>query len=322
MPMEAFALQGLSKMFRRGRGETWAIKDLTFDVPSGQIVGLLGPNGAGKSTTIKCILGLLLPTSGRVRLLGRETGHDPRRAAAGISAMLEGSRNIYWRLTVRENLEYFAALHGRDIRRDRPYHLELLSRLDLEDRQNQPVSQLSQGMKQKAALACCLARRTPIVFLDEPTLGLDVETSQEMKKILPDLLEGEGTTAVVCSHDLRVIEEACERVIILCDGHVIADDTLQGLLSVFRTRSYRLVTLLSPPAELLAELRASFLGVRVTPGEAETLLEVDLPAAQAIFHLMDILRRHEVVPETISRQEPDLERVYLSLVRQEGVASA
>jgi ABC-2 type transport system ATP-binding protein len=156
------------------------VKNVSFSVGEGEMVGLLGPNGAGKTTTIKCILGLVKPDSGRIEVEGVDARLEPRKSAAKLAAVLEGARNTYWRLTVWENIVYFAGIHGIPVSRGGEYFKYLLSVLKLEDQEDVEVRKLSSGYKQKTAVACALAKRTPIVFLDEPTLGLDVEASYDL----------------------------------------------------------------------------------------------------------------------------------------------
>jgi len=148
-------------------------------VQKSEVVGLLGPNGAGKTTTIKCLAGLIKPTSGEIYLDGIDALRDQKRALGRVAAVLEGNRNIYWRLTPRENLEFFGGLQGLPLRRVRSYidEHELLELFDLKGKVNTPARKLSRGMQQKLAVACALVKQTEVLLLDEPTLGLDVETS-------------------------------------------------------------------------------------------------------------------------------------------------
>ncbi len=196
-------------------------------------------NGAGKTTTIKCILGLMTPTAGSVRVMG----YDPRtrwsEVLRRVSAVLEGSRNVYWRLSARENLEFFTGLHGLSVSRQRPYMRGLLDRFGLSDRADVPVQELSGGLRQKVAVACALALRTPVVFLDEPTLGLDVETSYDLRRLLKELAAEERRTIILSSHDMDVVQDVCRQVIVIRQGRIVAHDTVENLLSLFRTRAYR-----------------------------------------------------------------------------------
>jgi len=153
----AVYVEGLSKTFTRGGNAVTAVDDVSFAVHPGEVVGLLGPNGAGKTTTIKSVLGLVLPDSGEVRIRGIDVAEEPRRAYRHVDAMLEGARNDYWRLTVKENLRYFAAIRGQDPDALADRHEDLLDHLDIADEADTAVRDLSRGMKQKVSLAIASA---------------------------------------------------------------------------------------------------------------------------------------------------------------------
>lgn len=294
-----------------------AVRDVSFSVPRGTVLGLLGPNGAGKSTTIKCILGLVSADEGDMEVYGFDVQRDPRGAMKLMGAVLEGSRNVYWRLTPRENMNFFASIQGHDPRLDRDYHDHLIERLDLADRVDRPVLELSQGMKQKVAIACALARRTPLIFLDEPTLGLDVQTSHEMRSLLRGLVEEEDRTVIVSSHDMKVVQEVCARVIIIKDGSVVVDDLTQNLLSLFRTRAYRIEMPAALPSPVLDQLQARFVRVQVNPSPEYWELEIEVARPADLYDLMDVLRDAGVIIEGIYQDQPDLERAFLSIVNGE-----
>jgi len=181
----ALAIEGVSKRFGDGDDSVLAVDNVSLTVERGSIVGLLGPNGAGKTTLIKCALGIVLPDAGSVRVFGTDIGDDHRAAYANVDAMLEGARNDYWRLTVRENLRYFTTIAGVDPDSVRARHDRLL------DRPARPGGEGGHtrrgalaGMKQKVSLASVLAGGAELVFLDEPTLGLDVESSRTLRREL------------------------------------------------------------------------------------------------------------------------------------------
>ncbi|WP_410765209.1 ABC transporter ATP-binding protein [Haloferax sp. DFSO60] len=224
-------------------GDVVAVDDVSFSVAPGTIVGVLGPNGAGKTTMLKAILGLLVPTAGEVHVCGIDVHDHPAQAYRSVGATLEGARNVYWRLTVRENLAFFAGLAG-DSARDlavRERHDDLLSQLGLLDRADDVVNELSRGMKQKVALACALARDIDVAFLDEPTLGLDVESSLDLRRELRRLADERGLTVMLTSHDMSVIEDLCDRVIVVNHGQIVADDAVTGLVELFRTSAVRII---------------------------------------------------------------------------------
>lgn len=306
---------GLTKVFP-GRRPVTAIKDITFKVEAGEVVGLLGPNGAGKTTTIKCVLGLVSPTAGRVSINGFDQHTHYRHLLRQVAAVLEGSRNVYWRLSVMENVLLFAGLHGLSQRQARPYAEHLLESFRLVEKKDVEVRNLSSGMKQKTAVACALVKRTPLVFLDEPTVGLDVETSYDLRRILSELAAGEGRTFVISSHDMHVIQDVCRRVVIISGGRVIADDSVEGLLSLFRTRSYHFALAGDVDGGLKRGLAEAFPQAALTRHGGQTLVTARLSHGGQLYDLIDVIRLSGAVIESVTQVEPDLERAYLELVRQ------
>lgn len=320
----ALQVQSMTKVFRdRGGATVRAVDGVSFEVKRGEVLGLLGPNGAGKTTSIKCILGLMRPDSGQITLLGQDVQAAYPRILQKMSAVLEGSRNLYWRMSVWENVSFFAALHGVRSSEDQKYFGHLLKLFGLEEKRHTEVRKLSQGMKQKASVVCALARRTPLVFLDEPTLGLDVETSLELRSVLKQLAREEERTFVVSSHDMDVIQDVCGRVAIMSSGRIVVDDKVSHLMSLFRTRAYRIGLRGSAPQALEEQLAQEFAGVEVAygDGDADSEVRVSLSEDGDIYRLMDILRSADAVIDEITHEEVDLEKVYLEIVREERARS-
>jgi ABC-2 type transport system ATP-binding protein len=307
----AIAVEGLVKRFGSGPDAVTAVDDVSLEIEAGSVVGLLGPNGAGKTTTIKSILGMVLPDAGGVRIRGHDVYEDPRAAYAHVDAMLEGARNDYWRLTVRENLRYFSTISGVDPDSISDRHDRLLEKLDLAERADEPVRSLSRGMKQKVSLASVLASEAEVVFLDEPTLGLDVESSLTLRRELRRIVEERNMTAVVSSHDMDVIEDICDRVVIMSEGRVIADDTVGDLLRGFETRGYR-VTSSDFDEQLLAEIRSRFEVADVERFEERIRVEV-ASDSDGFYALAAYLRSHGVTLEAVNTVEPDLEDAFVEL---------
>ncbi|MBC7220051.1 ABC transporter ATP-binding protein [Candidatus Bipolaricaulota bacterium] len=309
----ALIVEELVKDYRTRKGPVRALAGVSFRVEEGEIVGLLGANGAGKTTAIKILCGLLRPTSGRATVLGLSPSRP--EVARRVAALLEGSRNVYWRLSVEENLRFFAGLQGVPPREARRRSADLVARFGLGDKRRTTANLLSQGMKQKLALACALVKGTPLLLLDEPTLGLDVETSHELRGMIRELAVSEGKTVLLSSHDMGVVEDTCRRVVILSRGRVVADDLVPNLLALFQTRAYRVSLRDGLPAEARARLATRLPTLRLL--EAERALEVELSPDQDVYALMDALREAGVAVEGVSRAEPDLEDVFLRIVRGE-----
>ncbi len=313
----AIAVEGLTKRFASGEDAVTAVDDVSLRIEPGSVVGLLGPNGAGKTTTIKSILGMVVPDTGTVHVQGIDVAERPRAAYAHVDAMLEGARNDYWRLTVRENLRYFATISGvaPDSVADR--HDRLLEQFGLAEKADEPVRNLSRGMKQKVSLASVLASDAGVVFLDEPTLGLDVESSLTLRRELRRIVEERGLTAVISSHDMDVIEAVCDRVIIMNDGHVVADDTVANLRQGFETSAFRLT---SPDLDTgtLATVRDRFDVTDATTRDGTTTVEVAADS-DGFYELAALLRDRDVALASVETVEPDLEDVFVELTGDGGV---
>ncbi len=307
----AVSVTGLSKRFGEGDAAVTAVNDVSVDIETGSIVGLLGPNGAGKTTLIKSILGMVIPDAGTVRIRGVDLYERPREAYGFVDAMLEGARNDYWRLTVRENLRYFATIGGVDPNSVRERHDRLLAKLDLEAKADVPVRELSRGMKQKVSLASALAGGASVVFLDEPTLGLDVESSRTLQRELRRLAEEEALTVVLSSHDMDVVETVCDRVLIMSGGEIIADDTVEALLSDTDRHRVR-ITSSDLDAAVVSALRRRFDAMSVDLDDPSPRIEV-VTDSDGLYDLMDLLRRNDVALERVRTVEPDLEDVFVDL---------
>ncbi len=312
----ALEIEGVSKRFGRGEGSVLAVDDVSLTVERGSIVGLLGPNGAGKTTLIECALGIVLPDAGTVRIFGTDVGDGRRTAYADVDAMLEGARNDYWRLTVRENLRYFATIHGTDPDSVAGRHDRLLERLDLVGKADTPVRDLSRGMKQKVSLASVLAGGASLVFLDEPTLGLDVESSRTLRRELRRLAREEELTIVLSSHDMAVIEDVCSRVVMMAGGRIVADDAVSTLRSG-GDRGVVRITSADLTGAVVATLGDRF-DVRSVERGSGTTIEV-AAAGDALYDLMDALRAADVTVEAIETVRPDLEEVFVEVT---GVGAA
>jgi len=318
----AVTVEDLRKEYGTGEDAVTAVDDVSFRVESGTAVGLLGPNGAGKTTTIKSLLALVVPTDGAVRVGGVDVHDEPGTAYRKMGAMLEGARNVYWRLTVRENLRFFSALSGKEPNERAKRHDDLLEQFSLSDKADTPVRELSRGQKQKVSLACTMARDADIVFLDEPTLGLDVESSLELRRELRALVEDDGTTVLVSSHDMDTIEEVCDRVVIMNEGRVVADDSVDNLLSVFETQTYEVVVEGSLDDAVSDRIRSRFdveaFDQRANATEFRTHVTGDG------FHVLtEMLRDAELSIKSFNTVEPDLEEVFLHLTDEvEGADSS
>jgi ABC-2 type transport system ATP-binding protein len=309
----AVSVLNITKTYTGKKDQVTAVDNVSFDIESGQIVGLLGPNGAGKTTIVKTILGLITPTSGTVSIHGVPVHEGRSRVYHYVSAVLEGARNVYWQLSVRENLAFFAGLHGIDPRNRADRHEAIIDTLGLTEKADEPGKNLSRGIKQKVALGSTLARETPVLFFDEPMLGLDVETTRDLQTELQRLAREEGKTIVLTSHDMDIVEAVCDRVIVLSDGGVVADNSVENLLNVFQSQSYRVQLTGNPPAHLREQLDTRFhlLDWRTDTDSVE--FEIALAGSEEFYECVDVLQTANATVRSFTEIDPDLEDVFLDL---------
>lgn len=261
--MSLLEVQHLHKAYRAQGKITHAVQDVSLQIESHQVLAFLGPNGAGKTTTIKMIAGLVLPDKGTVTI----AGHDPHRhlqALRSVGAVLEGSRNLYWRLTPAENLEYFGVLRGLSRKVARQRSRVLLERFELSHKSTTRVQRLSRGMQQKVAIAVALIHEPPLLLLDEPTLGLDVEATQTVKRLVREIAS-EGCAILLTTHQLDIAEELSDRVAIINNGEIVTEQPTEALIQQFSSAVYRveLVELPIDRSEKLTHLGAIVEGTTV-----------------------------------------------------------
>jgi ABC-2 type transport system ATP-binding protein len=238
--------RGLHKTFRDfwGRPKVHAVRDLSLDIRQGEVFGLLGPNGSGKSTTIKMILGLLYPTRGELRVMGRSPRDVTTRAHIGF--MPEESY-LYKYLTAAETLDFYAGLSGLTGPARRQRVDELIELLGLTAARRRRVGEFSKGMARRVGLAQALIHDPDLILLDEPTSGLDPIACRQVKDLIVSLAR-RGKTVLVCSHHLADMEDVCDRVAILLNGRACAQGTVRDL--VRRPHTWRLTLDNVEPAQL------------------------------------------------------------------------
>lgn len=212
---------------RKSYGNHHAVKKLHFEVEKGELFGFLGPNGAGKTTTIKMITGLLEPSDGRIEVCGINVWEDPMEAKKRI-AYVPDHPNLYPKLTGRDYLQFIASVFYIPKKKFQEKMEELLHIFDLTNRVDELIEGYSHGMKQKIAICGALIHEPDILFLDEPTVGLDPKSARNLKNLLIELCE-EGMTAFVSTHILEIAEQMCSRIGIISEGDMIANGTIDEL---------------------------------------------------------------------------------------------
>ena len=209
------------KDFRKRYGDVAAVDGITFDLHRGEILGLLGPNGAGKTTTLECLEGIRRPDRGTLDILGIDPGRDARKLRQLIGVQLQTSA-LPASMQVDEAMRFFCAYHGMSPRDD------LLERMGLGEKRKSQYCELSMGQQRRLSLALAVAHRPPLVFLDEPTAGLDVESRTELHALMEEL-KSEGTSILLATHDMAEAEKLSDRVAILLKGKVVATGTPRDL---------------------------------------------------------------------------------------------
>ncbi|PSB31745.1 ABC transporter ATP-binding protein [Stenomitos frigidus] len=295
-------VQHLHKAYRAKGKATHAVQDVSLQIGAQEVLAFLGPNGAGKTTTIKMIAGLVVPDRGTVSIAGRDPHRDPQ-ALRSVGAVLEGSRNLYWRLTPAENLEYFGVLRGLSRRVARQRARVLLDRFELSHKSTTNVQKLSRGMQQKVAIAVALIHEPPLLLLDEPTLGLDVEATQTVKRLVREIAS-EGRAILLTTHQLDLAEELSDRVAIINQGKIVTEQPTQTLLQQFSSAVYR-VELPSLPDDRVARL--------IDLGALIEGTTIHIPDPTLLYPVLDILKPLPIV--RLETERATLTDIFLKLTQ-------
>lgn len=314
----SIATRNLSKTYKTPfsrRPPLHAVREVSFEVGRGEIFALLGPNGAGKSTIVKMLAGLIKPTAGTIELNGRAVGGNNAAIYRDLSAVLEGIRNVYWRMTPLENLHYYGNLRGLPSAQINGRSQELLEMLEIEGKKKNQSQHLSRGMLQKLALATALITNPQILLLDEPTLGLDVASARKIKEVLRDLAHNQGKTILLTTHQMELVEELADRVGIIRSGELVRQGSLSDLKAVFQSYIFRFRVRgrFRVPAAWKKTGQA-----RVRPSSPEvTEFEMDCKDRAGVYRVLRELdkQRRELV--STERVAEDLEEVFLMVLNQE-----
>ncbi|MGI8809829.1 MAG: ABC transporter ATP-binding protein [Acidimicrobiales bacterium] len=306
----AIEVRQLTKVFESGRRNSRrhveAVSDLTFSVDAGERVAYIGPNGAGKSTSIKILTGILHPTRGEATVLGVVPWTDRRRLAARIGTLF-GQRSLLWfELTPRQSYRMLAAIYGLDRNREQARVADLAELLDACDLFDQPVRSLSLGQRMRCELAACMLHEPEILFLDEPTIGLDLLAKQRFRELLVRLNAERGTTIFLTSHDVADIEHVAQRALVINHGSVIYDNEVVSMRRALL--STKLVEVgLSRPTDM-----PSIDGVSVLEHGATAVKLVVDTATTSIRRVLDDLLDALPVAD-ISVVDPPLEQVIAAI---------
>src|SRR3954466_15564016 len=301
---------------RRRVKEIEAVKGVSFEIEKGELFGLLGPNGAGKTTTIKMLITLLIPTSGTATVLGHDVVKDPREVRKRIGYVFGGERGVYERLSGYDNLRYFAELYGVPPKTQKPRIEELLELVGLKGREHERTEGYSRGMKQRLHVARGLLHDPEVVFLDEPTIGLDPVGARELRATIGTLTEA-GKTILLTTHYMFEADALCDRIAVISKGEIVAEGTPDELKRGVTEGRVVEVEVFGGAEAWLERVRAlgGVTAVAVEEREqAEVLVVQTAPEAELTHAILGCLDGAQV--GRVSEREPTLEDAYVALVTE------
>jgi ABC-2 type transport system ATP-binding protein len=310
----AIEVQGLRKVFRTRRGPVEAVAGIDFRVEAGEFVGYAGPNGAGKSTTVKMMSGILLPSGGRVEVCGLVPYRERKRLARRMGVVFGQRTQLWWDLPLRESFELVGHLY-RVPAADRRARLRRLEEvLALGPLLEVPVRSLSLGQRMRAELAAAVLPAPEVLFLDEPTIGLDIEAKVAVREFLRELNREEGTTVILTTHDLDDITRLCNRLIVIDHGRIVFDGTIDQLHAAYGSTRMLVVDLADPSAALVPG--PGWAGAQVVRAEGHRRwVRFARDQVSAADLVANVLAEHQVLD--LSIVEPDIEDVIRRIYRGE-----
>jgi len=319
--MNAIEISNLKRQFKTTIGvikrqtkEVVAVDGISFDIHAGELFGLLGPNGAGKTTTIKMLTTLLIPSSGTATIMGLDVVKDAEKIRPRIGFIFGGERGLYWRLSGLDNLRYFATLYYVDAKVAKKKIPELIELVGLKGREKEKVEGYSRGMRQRLHIARALLHDPEVLFLDEPTMGLDPVGAREMRMTIRDL-QSAKKTILLTTHYMFEADALCERIAVINKGKIVALNTPEKLKHTVQDLSVVEIEIFGIPPEFLEKVRKlGFVdSVVVETHNQRQILLVHTPqgpsAISDIVEALNGLRLGKIVT-----REPTLEDAYVRLV--------
>jgi ABC-2 type transport system ATP-binding protein len=322
--MAAIEAEGLWRTYkthtgtvRRKAKEIEAVRGIDFEVREGELFGLLGPNGAGKTTTIKMLITLLIPTAGTARVLGLDVVKNPTEVRKRIGYVFGGERGVYERLSGYDNLRYFAELYGVPAAEQKRRIEELLELVGLKGREHERAEGYSRGMKQRLHVARGLLHDPEVIFLDEPTIGLDPVGAREVRATIASLTEA-GKTVLLTTHYMFEADALCDRIAVITQGEIVAEGTPADLKRGVAEGTVVEVEVYGVGDEIVERVRGlgGVTAVAVEEREQAQVLVVHTgPGAELTQAILGCLNGSDI--GRISHREPTLEDAYVALVAAE-----
>ncbi len=291
-------------------GDVLAVNDISFSVGKGELFGFLGPNGAGKTTTINMLTGLARLDAGKIRISGIECTSNPK-AAQHLIGVVPDESNLYPELTGFENLCFCAALYGMRKKERQKRARELLGTFSLADAADRKFAGYSKGMKRKLTFAAGIIHQPPILFLDEPTTGIDVASARQVRQIIAGL-HRKGTTVFLTTHYIEEAERLCERIAFIVNGRIVRTDRTAELLQPVQGKNVLLLSVSNSGADLSEELTQAFLGYQfqsTTPGQ----VRVESAEPVNIGPLVRFMEERGIQVTEARRHFPSLEDVFVQV---------
>jgi ABC-2 type transport system ATP-binding protein len=312
--VEAVDVQEIRRVFTpRKREPVTALDGVSLTIPVGEVHGLLGPNGAGKTTLVKILSTVLLPTAGRALVCGHDVVAETKFVRPLIGIVFGGERGLYTRLSARKNLEYWGALYRLSGAEIRTRSAALLERVGLTERADQRVEEFSRGMKQRLHLARGLMGDARVLFLDEPTTGMDPLAAREFRTLIGEL-KGEGRTILLTTHDMVEAETVCDRVTLIDRGRILATETPRSLGSLISR--FQRIDVENAPADVLSAIEVTT-GVSSVSTLAEGTTRIEVTEEGATQVVLKLLVDAGVT--SVKTSLPSLEEVYVQMIGERGL---
>lgn len=292
----------ITSLFRPRYKETHAVNNISFEIPQGQLVGFIGPNGAGKSTTLKMLTGILYPTKGEVSVLGIVPWRQRKRLAYKIGTVFGQRSQLWMHLPCKDTYDLFAAIYDLDKNEYKKRLKHLVREFEIEDLLEVPVRKLSLGQRMRAELVAALLHKPEVLYLDEPSIGLDILAKKRLRDHIKRINEEEGVTVIFTSHDMDDIEDVCERVIVINHGKIVHDSSFEDMRKQYLQKKVVTVYLHKPAKPLKLK------GVKIIKdGIFEVKLEIDRRVTKMREVLKKITSHYHV--DDIEISDPPIEEI-------------